>query len=145
MKNATKLFVRKLLFSTILAGNIGIGFETIAFTIDRDRTSLGRPWGYSQKGNEILAGSYSMRDTTGNLTITNQFDKARFAKGFGYNFTSQSKLTEQGNGSTAPGGFKLIGNQFTVVTQGTFNTVLINNIQENHADFELNGTLNEFE
>ncbi len=147
MRNYKKSFLKKLLVSTILSGNIVFAFEASAYSLDIERTKLERPWGYQKRGSEILVGNYSMRDRNGNLVIRNGFDGGGFVKGkgSGYNFTSNGKLNVVGAGSNAGNGIKLTANEFTLVSSGTFNTVIVTNNQQTLGDVTLNGELSDFE
>ncbi len=103
-----------------------------------------RPYGMGYGQEERPISGYNLRDGNGNLTITNGLIQG--GSGLGYGLNTQWGQTDGFFGATGFGNANTgtaIGNQLNVITQGNYNTVIIDSTQINNGDQTaiLNGEL----
>ena len=103
-----------------------------------------RPYGMGYGQEERPINGYNLRDGNGNLTITNGLIQG--GSGLGYGLNTQWGQTDGFFGATGFGNANTgtaIGNQLNVITQGNYNTVIIDSTQINNGDQTaiLNGEL----
>jgi len=107
-------------------------------------SSYERPYGMGYGQEERPISGYNLRDGKGNLTITNGLIQG--GSGLGYGLNTQWGQTDGFFGATGFGNANTgtaIGNQLNVITQGNYNTVIIDSTQTNNGDQTaiLNGEL----
>ncbi len=107
-----------------------------------DLGSFQQPYGMT--GNqETQPAAPSLRDSNGNMTMVNgQITSANFGQQTG---VQQAGVTSSGTGSSGSGamygGATAIGNSLNVVTNGSFNTVIVDSRQINSGNQTANVSL----
>jgi holdfast attachment protein HfaA len=102
-----------------------------------------RPYGMSY-GQELTPYDASTRDANGNRTIVNGLIEGGSGVAFG---SANAMASASASASAFAGGYSqgtAVGNQLNVITQGTYNTVIVNAQQTNtgNQSVVLNGKLN---
>jgi holdfast attachment protein HfaA len=116
--------------------------STVAVAGYSDMGSYNHPYGMGT-GQETQTIAPSLRDANGNLTMVNgQVTSANFGQQTG---VQQASATTSGTGSGGSGamygGATAIGNSLNVVTNGSFNTVIVDSIQTNKGNQTANVSL----
>lgn len=135
-------------FNISLAVTLGLALagQTVASAQNSSElSSFERPYGYGYGQEERPIDNVGLRDANGNLTITNGLIQGGSGLGFGLN--TQWGQTDGFYGATGFGNSNTgtaVGNQLNVITQGNWNTVIIDSTQINNGNQTavLNGELN---
>ena len=138
-QRSTSLLVR-LAAATVLAGFAG---AAAAQTIDSNSASFNGGYGRAN-GQENQPAAAGTRDANGNRVIIDGLMQT----GVDQSYVSSSSSSASASASASSGvGFgsgsaTAIGNNLVVVTQGNFNTVIVNSSQINNGNVSAGATLN---
>jgi holdfast attachment protein HfaA len=120
---------------------LAVGMAAQAQQLSSNSSSFNAGYG-RRAGEENSAYDFSIRDANGNLSIID-----------GMMSTGRDQSTLSGNSIVDGGGYSgvgglvsssasAIGNNLTVVTSGSYNTVIVNSTQTNNGNVIANGTVN---
>ena len=133
---------RKLGEYGLIALGLGFGIGILLFITGahageiNEADHFDQPYGMNP-GDESRPIDAGTRDASGNRVIVNgQFVDSNFSSSNGIKSGVGSGLGGPNASATA------IGNQLNVVTQGSWNTVIVNSDQENNGDVEAKTVLN---
>jgi holdfast attachment protein HfaA len=126
--------VSRKLALVLLAATAGLGVAGLAEAQTMNNNGAGYNAGYGRvAGQENQPVDVSLRDANGNLVIVDGViqagqDQSVFAT------AGASGVVDTVAGVGATGGASAIGNNLTVVTQGDWNTVIVNSVQNNSGN-----------
>ena len=134
--------VRRLIVAALAAATTTMATSGVACAQQMNTSSSSYNAGYGRTaGTENAPVNFSLRDMNGNLAIVD-----------GVMNTGPDQSTLAGS-AIADGGFSgvggiysagasAIGNSLTVVTQGNYNTIIVNSVQTNNGNVTATGNLN---
>lgn len=131
----------KRVLSATMALAIGLGAVGLAHGQTMNANSSSFNGGYGRyNGQENRPTDYSIRDSAGNLAIFDGVIQANATSGGGGSASASASAGFTGGVGGTASSASAIGNNLTVVTQGNYNTVVVNSTQINNGNVSAGAT-----
>jgi holdfast attachment protein HfaA len=125
-------------FAALVAG-FGAGALAHGQTMGSGSSSFNGGYG-RYNGQENRPADFSIRDGSGNLAVVDGLIQTHAQSGGGGSASASASAGLTGGVGGSAASSSAIGNNLTVVTQGNYNTVIVNSTQINNGDVSAGST-----
>ena len=125
-------------FATLAAG-LSVGALAHGQTMGSGSSSFNGGYG-RYNGQENRPADFSIRDGAGNLAVVDGLIQSNAQSGGGGSASASASTGLSGGVGGSAASSSAIGNNLTVVTQGNYNTVIVNSTQINNGDVSAGST-----
>ena len=132
-------FARALSAFAALAAGLGAGAVAHAQSMTSNSASFNGGYG-RYNGQENRPVDFSIRDGSGNLAVVDGLIQSNAQSGGGGSASASASAGFTGGVGGSSSSASAIGNNLTVVTQGNYNTVIVNSTQINNGNVSAGAT-----